>query len=138
MFLMKANIAAITILSNDVPLLAQFYRDALGFKIIVDSEEYVEFENIGVRFSICSKRLMAINTDGHSSFLEERKGQSFELCFPCDSPELVQKTYRDILTKGAIAIKEPTIMPWGQTTAFFADPEGNIHSIYADEETSDS
>lgn len=137
MFLMKANIAVITILSNDVPLLAQFYRDALGFKIIVDSEEYVEFENIGVHFSICSKRLMAVNTDGHSSFLEERKGQSFELCFPCDSPELVRKTYRDILTKGAIQLKNP-IMPWGQTTAFFAVPEGNIHSIYADDETSDS
>ncbi len=129
---MRAQITVITILSNDVAELTRFYRDTLGFKTIVDTEEYVEFENIGVRFSICSKGLMAVNTNGHHSFKEEHRGQAFELCFPCDSPEDVIHTYNDIITKGAIPIKEPTVMPWGQTTAFFADPEGNIHSIYAD------
>ncbi|OAB41711.1 VOC family protein [Paenibacillus glacialis] len=129
---MRAQITVITILTNDVARLTRFYRDTLGFHTIVDTEEYVEFENSGVRFSICSKSLMAINTDGQYSFKEEHRGQAFELCFPCDSPEDVIQTYSDIITKGATPIKEPTVMPWGQTTAFFADPEGNIHSTYAD------
>jgi len=129
---MRAHITVITILSNDVTRLTQFYRDTLGFKTLVDTEGYVEFDNSGVRFSICSKALMAVNTNGHPSFKEEFRGQAFELCFPCDSPEDVINTYNDIITKGATPIKEPTVMPWGHTTAFFADPEGNIHSIYAE------
>jgi lactoylglutathione lyase len=129
---MKAQIALITILTNDVPLMTRFYRDVLGFKTASESDNYVEFENIGVRFSICSKQIMADITSGHNSYREEHKGQSFELAFPCDSSEEVKKTYIDIITKGATAVKEPSIMPWGQTTAFFADPEGNIHEIFAD------
>lgn len=110
----------------------QFYRDVLGFTIKNESNGYVEFANEGVRFSICTRQVMADITDGHESFTEETKGQAFELAFPCDSVEEVEETYHNIVSMGAVPIKEPTTMPWGQTTAFFADPEGNIHEIFTD------
>ncbi|MBH5317588.1 VOC family protein [Paenibacillus sp. GSMTC-2017] len=129
---MKPQITVITLLTNDVPRMTRFYRDVLGFPTIVDSEEYVEFENSGVRLSLCSKQLMAANTNDHPSYSEALKGQALELCFPCDSPEEVQLAYEKIIANDGTAIKEPTLMPWGHTAAFFADPEGNIHSIYAE------
>jgi lactoylglutathione lyase len=107
-------------------------NDVLGFNTKSKSDNYVEFENEGVRFAICSRQIMADITGGHDSFKEEKRGQSFELAFPCGSPEEVKKTYDDLIAKGAAAVKEPATMPWGQTTAFFADPEGNIHEIFAD------
>ena len=33
---------------------------------------------------------------------------------------------------GARAIHDPEDMPWNQRTALFADPDGNIHEIFAD------
>lgn len=69
-------------------------------------------------------------TNGHLSFQEEKKGQSFELAFPCETPEEVEASYKKIVRNGATAIKEPSQMPWGQRTAFFADPDENIREIF--------
>ncbi|GMA59646.1 VOC family protein [Alicyclobacillus fastidiosus] len=129
---MKARIALITVLTNDVPKMKQFYQDVLGFSIKSEMDGYAEFVNEGVRFSVCTRQVMADITGGHESFRAELKGQAFELAFPCESSEDVERSYYDIVAKGAIPIKEPATMPWGQTTAFFADPEGNIHEIFAD------
>nr|WP_202113289.1 VOC family protein [Paenibacillus sp. MMS18-CY102] len=118
-------------LANDVAALASFYRDVIGFKTVVEEEHYVEFVNQGIRLAICSKPLMADNTNQHPSFIEERKGQAFELNFECDSPEEVYQLFGEWVEKGATAITEPIVVPWGHTNGFFADPEGNIHSIFA-------
>lgn len=128
---MKSRIALMTILATDVSKMKQFYRDVLGFTIQSEVDGYVEFANDGVRFSICHRQVM-VDITGDESFKEEPKGQKFELAFPCDSVAEVEETYHTIVSKGAVPIKEPATMPWGQTTAFFADPEGNIHEIFAD------
>jgi uncharacterized glyoxalase superfamily protein PhnB len=93
--------------------------------------EYVEFANDGVRFAICARSVMARAT-GHPDFETARRGQSFELAFSLDRPETVDRTYADILERGATPVAAPASMPWGQRTAFFADPEGNIHELFAD------
>jgi lactoylglutathione lyase len=126
----KAQINLITLLTDDVVKMTSFYRDVLGFKTENESENYVEFKNEGVRFSICNRQIMSDITGGHLNFKEEKKGQAFELAFPCETPEEVEKSYKEIVARGAIPIKEPSQMPWGQTTAFFADPDGNIHEIF--------
>lgn len=58
-------------------------------------------------------------------------GQSFELAFPCESPNDVNDSYKQLVAKGATPIQEPENMPWNQRTALFADPDGNVHEIFA-------
>ncbi len=128
---MKRGIALITILTDNVPGLVTFYRDVLGFQVKRDMGEYVEFENEGVRFSICARSIMERAT-GNSGYREPRGGQAFELAFPLQAPEEVDKSYADIVAKGARAVQPPATMPWGQRTAYFADPDGNIHELFAD------
>lgn len=128
---MKGKIALITILTDDVPSLLQFYRDVLGFQVENDLGEYVEFENAGVRFAVCARSTMEQAT-GHPTFNEPRGGQSFELAFPLDTPEELDQAYAEVVAKGAAPIQAPANMPWGQRTAFFADPEGNIHELFAE------
>ncbi|MBE4907636.1 VOC family protein [Bacillus luteolus] len=128
---MKAQIALITILTKDVPTMKNFYKDVLGFEIKSDMDNYVEFESEGARFAICNREIMTQVTGGHPSYQDEKNGQAFELAFPCDSPADVQKTFEEIVSKGATPVKAPSAMPWGQTTAFFADPDGNIHEIFS-------
>jgi lactoylglutathione lyase len=129
---MQAQIALVTVLTDEVAKMKQFYQEVLGFTVKTEQGDYVEFACDGVRFSICSRQIMADITDGYPAFKEEVHGQSFELAFPCDSTLDVEQTYHRIVSKGGTPIKEPAVMPWGQTTAFFADPEGNIHEIFTD------
>ncbi|WP_171056337.1 VOC family protein [Paenibacillus sinopodophylli] len=128
---MEVRLEGITVLANDVSALAAFYRDVIGFKVVIEEGHYVEFDNKGVRIAICARPLMADNTNMHHSFIEERKGQSFELNFECQSPKAVYDLYEQFVSKGAIAITEPKSVSWGHTVGFFADPEGNIHSLFA-------
>jgi lactoylglutathione lyase len=127
---MKNRIGLVTVLTSNIQSLKSFYSEVLGFTILTDLGDYVEFSNEGVRFAICKKEIME-KTTNHPSYQEQSKGQSFELAFPVGSPEDVDRTYSEIVAKGAIPIKAPEMMPWGRKTAFFADPDGNIHEIYS-------
>ncbi|WP_119068410.1 VOC family protein [Aggregatilinea lenta] len=133
--MMQAKIALITVLTDDTPLMLRFYRDVLGFQPQGEVDEanpgYVEFAHEGVRFSLCSRSIMQQAT-GDPSFDVPRGGQALELAFPCDSYDDVDATYAALVAQGATPVKGPSLMPWGQRTAFFADPEGNIHEIFAD------
>ena len=82
---MKAKIALITILTGDLHPMVAFYRDVLGFQPKLEMESYVEFENPGVRFAICASSVMA-ETVKHPGFSEARRGQTFELAFPVNTP----------------------------------------------------
>jgi lactoylglutathione lyase len=128
---MKVRLEGITLLADDVGGLAAFYRDVIGLPTVVEDGHYVEFENNGIRLAICSKALMADNTNQHQSFIEGRRGQAVELNFECESPDAVCERFATFVAKGAVAVTEPQTMPWGHTTGFFADPEGNIHSLFA-------
>jgi len=128
---MSLRIDLITLLTDDVQKLVAFYTDVLGFQADTEMESYVELVSDSVRFAICNRSIMAEATN-HPSYQERKAGQAFELAFPVDSPESVDKTYADIIVKGALPVHAPENMPWGQRAAFFADPDGNIHEIFAD------
>jgi uncharacterized glyoxalase superfamily protein PhnB len=129
--MMKPQIALVTILTDFVPNMLAFYRDVLGFSVKSNLGEYVELENEGVRFAICDREIMEKATDDES-YIYTPHGQAFELAFPCETPEDVDATYTRIIEAGAKAIKPPMTMPWGQRTAFFADPDGYIHEIFSE------
>lgn len=128
---MRSEIALITILTDDVSRLVRFYESVLGFTINADMDQYVEFAHEGVRFAVCDRAIMQEAT-GSARFAETPRGQSFELAFPCKSADDVDHSYERIVAAGAEPVKAPANMPWGQRTAFFADPDGNIHELFAD------
>jgi lactoylglutathione lyase len=125
----EARISLITIWTDDVVKMKKFYNEVIGFKIINDLGEYIEFENEGVRFAICMRTVM---NDYSKEYKKQSIGQSFELAFSCESPEAVDTTYKEIISKGGIPIHEPQNMPWDQRTALFSDPDGNIHELFAE------
>lgn len=126
---MKAEINLITIWTDDIEKMKDFYTRVMGFEPINDLGDYVEFRSSGVRFAICNRSVMV----GFSQeYLKKPSGQAFELAFPCDSKEDVDKSYERLVSLGAVPIHEPQDMPWNQRTALFADPEGNIHELFAE------
>lgn len=127
---LAGQIDLITVLAEDVKGMVRFYQNVLGMIPLTAAGEYVEFEHQGTRFAICSRKTME-NFTQHPSFHAPRSGQAFELAFPMGQAEDVDTTYLELLARGAAPVTPPTNMPWGQRTAFFADPEGNIHEIFA-------
>ena len=128
---MQGKIALVTILTDDVPRLVAFYRDVLGFVAENPRDDMTEFVSEGVRFAVCN-RAELIQATQHPSFREPARGQAFELAFPLPTRDDVDRAYAEITAKGATPIQSPATMPWGQRTAFFADPDGNIHELFAD------
>ncbi len=123
------RISLITVWCSHVEKMKAFYRDVLGFMVKIDRGDYTEFENNGVRFALCRRGIMQ-NTS--PDFFESVQGQRFELAFECEKPGDVDKSYKMLIEKGAVSVAPPSDMPWNQRTAFFKDPEGNIHEIFAD------
>ena len=128
---MVNQIALITILTDDVPRLTAFYRDVLQFEVKQDMGGYVEFQSAGARFAVCARSILH-EASGHASYTEAHRGQAFELAFPCVKAAAVDRIYAEIVAHGATPIHAPDNMPWGQRTAMFADPDGNIHELFAD------
>ena len=125
---MKAQISLVTIWTDDIKKMKNFYSQVLGFKIDGDLGGYVEFENDGVRFAICTRDVMYAYS---SEYKKASQGQNFELAFPCENPKDVDESFKKLISAGATPVHEPENMPWNQRTALFADPDGNIHEIFA-------
>ena len=128
---MRARLEGITVLAGDVQALAGFYRQALGLEAVVWEDHYVAFGGEGIRFAIFSRIDMGPNTHDHPDYQLPRSGQAFELNFVRETRDEVDAQYAHICAHGGIGIAAPVLQPWGDYTGFFADPEGNIHSIFA-------
>lgn len=126
---MKVEIHLITIWTNDIDKMKSFYNEVLGFKVKNDLGNYVEFENSGMRFAICMREVMY---DYSKEYEKNVFGQAFELAFPCENPSDVDQSFKKLISMGATPIYEPQDMHWSQRTALFADPDGNIHEIFAE------
>ena len=129
--MIKPVLEGITVLADDVAALAAFYRDALGMAPVVEEEFYVAFGGEGVRLAIFSRPGMGANTHDHSDYRTPFTGQAFELNFQCTSPDEVDERFAWLSSHGAVSIARPIATGWGHYTGFFADPEGNIHSLFA-------
>lgn len=125
-----ARIGLITIITKRLSEMKSFYEDTLGFECVEELEGYVEFRSPGVRFALTTDEVMHDAT-GHPSYLEGKSGQRFELAFPITDANLVGDFYDKIVAYGALPISPPKLMSWGRVTAFFADPDGNIHELYS-------
>ena len=52
-----------------------------------------------------------------------------EIALSVDNYEAVDLTFKEVVSKGAIPVMEPTTEPWGQRTCYISDPEGNLIEI---------
>jgi uncharacterized glyoxalase superfamily protein PhnB len=58
-------------------------------------------------------------------------GHRVALAFRCESPEDVDRVYREIAEVGGKASREPWDAFWGQRYAQVCDPDGNVVDLFA-------
>ena len=114
---------------NDMGKMIRFYRDVLGFEI----KEGEDTSNVylvknGTLFLLYGRNDFEKMTSRKYEYVKGLNGH-FEIALYVDTFEEVDKTYADVISKGAVSVLEPETEPWGQRTCYIADPEGNLIEI---------
>lgn len=128
--MVSVGLEGVTVLADDAKLAALF-EHGMGFEVAVREDHYVAFATPGVRLAIFERSVMAANTGDHPTFRGPRGAQAFELNFECASADEVQAAFDRAVAAGGTPITAPFSTEWGHITGFFADPEGNVHSVFA-------
>ena len=118
------------IVVSDMARSVPFYRRlGLEFPEGAENEQHVEAPLPGgMRYALDTEEVMRMfdpewkrPTDGHMV------GGAFR----CESPEEVDRVYRELVDAGATPHKEPWDAFWGQRYAQIEDPDGTVIDLYA-------
>jgi catechol 2,3-dioxygenase-like lactoylglutathione lyase family enzyme len=119
---------AVGVIVSDMDRAIAFYR-RLGLEFQADAEGHAEATLPG------GSRLMLDTEEMIRSFAPDWSpptgGPRTALAFLCDSPDEVDRVYRELVDAGAEGHKEPWDAFWGQRYAEVKDPDGNLVDLFA-------
>ena len=114
---------------KNMETMVRFYRDVLGFEIKEDEDAsnvyLVKDETLFLLYRRSDFEKMTNKTFGYADGINGH----YEIALSVDNFELVDLHFKEIVSKGATPILEPTTEPWGQRTCYISDPEGNLIEI---------
>ena len=114
---------------KDMAAMIRFYRDVLGFEIKEDENtSNVYLIKDGTLFLLYGRDDFEKMTKRRFNFADGIQGHT-EIALGVENYAAVDRTYADVIAKGAQPVMEPTTEPWGQRTCYVADPEGNLIEI---------
>lgn len=114
---------------NDMSTMIRFYRDVLGFEIReAEDTSNVYLVKDGTLFLLYGRKDFENMTSQKYEYIKGLNGHS-EIALYVDTFDEVDAAFRDVVSKGAKPVLEPTTEPWGQRTCYIADPEGNLIEI---------
>jgi lactoylglutathione lyase len=111
---------------EDVKASLDFYEKAFGLKMrfFHESGDYGELETGATALAFSSRRLMTQLRK--NPYPADARAPSFEIAFTTDD---VPAALERAVAAGAGLMQPPERMPWGQTVAYVADPDGFLVEI---------
>lgn len=110
------------LLVKDFDKSLSFYRDTLGLEINSTDGKFANFMVDNLELAIMERsQATEMLPSKHMN-----TGGSVLLCFQVED---VEKTTVDLKSKGVMFIVDPQVTSWGQTVAYFQDPDSNIWEI---------
>ncbi|MEP6984490.1 MAG: VOC family protein [Chloroflexota bacterium] len=121
------TISATLFYVRDFEASVKFYRDVLGFPAHDGTEDFMAF-------TVGDKTLAILEINSVAKMISEEAVQPSITNAPprflmAVFLEDTDKAYEELVAKGVHFVKPPTTQPWGQRTAYFNDPDGNIWEI---------
>ncbi len=114
---------------SDMGKMIRFYRDVLGFEIKeAEDTSNVYLVKDGTLFLLYGRKDFENMTSRKYEYVKGLNGHS-EIALYVDTFDEVDAAFRNVVSKGATPVLEPTTEPWGQRTCYIADPEGNLIEI---------
>lgn len=106
------RLGEVSLLTNDVIRLANFYKNLLG--VDNNSDDAIH------QTIIAEETMLTVYNDGT---LKNNMNQNICLAFTVDD---IDEEYRKLLKLGVEIIEEPKTRPWGARNMSFYDPDRNI------------
>jgi len=116
---MLQKIAFIHYCTENLDRSLKFYRDVLGLKLLVQNEEWVEFD-------VGGQRLALRKVDSMPAKLEESHPNGAMIWLEANP---IEESIALLHKNNINFIKELEIFPYGKT-ATFTDPDGNLIGLY--------
>ena len=114
---------------KDMTKMVRFYRDVLNFEIKEEEDtSNVYLVKDGILFLLYRRADFEKMTNRTYEYTNKMNGHH-EIALSVDNYEAVDLTFKEVISKGAIPVMEPTTEPWGQRTCYISDPEGNLIEI---------
>jgi catechol 2,3-dioxygenase-like lactoylglutathione lyase family enzyme len=117
------KLAYARLVTKDVSVLAQFYREITGI-VPVGGEDYVEFRTDAGTLAISSERAVRLHNAGAAIPASNR---SAIIEFQVSD---VDKERSRLAATVAAFVLEPTNQPWGNRSMLFRDPDGNLINFF--------
>lgn len=110
------------LLVEDFDRSMHFYRDILGLTVNSVDGKFADFKLEGTSLAIFQRNEATV------MFPEKYMGSTggVVLCFQVPD---VAKACNELTGKGVKIFEGPKTVPWGQTVAYFKDPDGHIWEI---------
>lgn len=119
---MFTKLYALCLLVDDYEKSLTFYRDTLGLKVNSQDTKYTDFKLGDTLLAIFQKdEATAMFPKSHMT-----NGGGCVIAFPVAD---VATACEELEAKGIAIFEGPKKMPWGQTVAYFKDPDGNILEV---------
>ena len=106
------RLGEVGLLTNDVVILAVFYKDLLETDNGSNDEVHQTI--------IAEETMLTIYNDGS---LKNNDNQNMCIAFTVDN---IEKEYHKVFSLGAEIIEKPTKRPWGAVNMSFYDPDRNM------------
>lgn len=119
---MFKNLFAVCLLVKDFQKSLEFYRDVIGLEINSTEEEFADFKLEGTSLAIFSRKTAV------QMFPGKYMGKAGGAVYGFQVPD-VAKACTELENKGVKIFEGPRTTPWGQTVAYFKDPDGNIWEV---------
>lgn len=107
---------------TDLDRSVHFWRDVIGAEHQHTSGAYAQLRLGEVRLGLFTAEAMS-DTMGRRVQVPDPGRAGFELGFLTDD---VDAAFTDLVDAGAEPVTEPADRPWGQRTAYVADPDGYL------------
>lgn len=120
------NLVSIRLITADVKALAHFYQYITGVKATFYTDDFAELQTPNGTLAIGSTRTLQFF--GGDSIAAAAQNRSAIIEFL--SPNVDADFERLAEWLGDAVVQKPTLMPWGNLSLLFRDPDGNLVNLF--------
>lgn len=120
------NLVSTRIITADVEGLVNFYEKITGIQAIQYTPDFAELQMPNATIAIGSTRTLQLFGGDHVA--KPASNQSTIIEFLINDADQEFERLKDFLSSKMV--QEPTVMPWGNKSLLFRDPDGNLVNFF--------
>lgn len=120
------NVVSIRIITADVERLVKFYEEITGIQAIQYTPDFAELRTSTATIAIGSTKTLQFF--GGDSIAKPAENLSLITEFLVADVDQEFERLKEFIS--SVIVQEPTVMPWGNKSLLFRDPDGNLVNFF--------